>query len=136
MHGKEQLMLSRFWLIGAGLAAFLGTSSPTSAGGNSVAITEVRGRVEIKPLQPGGHWSRAKPGLIVGTLLLRTGPRSWAHLEERGGWMPRRFNRGCVDARSLIRVESSCGFGVEVLRGQISAVDGKRGKILFKTVGG
>ena len=129
-------MLSRFWLIGVGLAAFLGASSPASAGGNSLAITKVRGRVEIKPLQPAGHWSRAKPGPIVGTYLLRTGPHSWAHLVERGGWVPCRFNRGCVDARSLVRVESSCGFRLDVLRGQISAVDGKRGKSLFKTMGG
>jgi len=41
-----------------------------------------------------------------------------------------------VDARSLIRVESSCGFRIDVLRGQISVVDGKRGKSQFKTVGG
>jgi hypothetical protein len=129
-------MLSQFRLIGLSLTALLGAASAANAGGNSVAITEVRGTVELKSLQPGGHWSRAKPGLIAGTYLMRTGPRSWARLEERGGWMPHNFNRGCVDANTLIRVESSCGFRIQVLRGQISAVDGKRGKSMFKTVGG
>ena len=129
-------MESKLWLVAACLAAYLRAASPANAGGNSVVITEVRGTVEMKPIRPEGHWSRAKPGLIVGAYLLRTGPRSRAHLEERGGWLPRRFNRGCVDARSLVRVESSCGFRLDVLRGQISAVDGKRGKSLFKSVGG
>jgi hypothetical protein len=43
-------MLSRFRLIGLGLAALLGAPSPANAGGNSVAITEVRGSVEGETL--------------------------------------------------------------------------------------
>jgi hypothetical protein len=129
-------MQRRFWLVGAGLVALLGAAHPTHAGGNTVAITEIRGQVEIRSLQPGGHWRRAQPGILIGTYLLRTGPRSWVHLEERGGWRPRRLNRGCVDAGSLLRVQSSCGFQIQVLRGGISTVDGKRGATLFRTVGG
>ena len=129
-------MQSRLWLVGVGVGVLMGAACRARAGGNSVAIARIHGKLGIRSIQPGGPWRRAKPGILTGTYLLRTGPCSWAHLEERGGWLPRRFNRGCVDARSLLRVESSCGFHIQVLRGQISAVDGRRGESLFGTVGG
>ena len=130
-------MRSSYWLVVVGLVTLLGAPSPSSAGGNVVRITAIRGRVEIKPLEGGGSWRRAELGELQGTFLLRTGPRSWAHLQEAGAWRPRRLDRGCVDANSLLRVGSwGCGFQIEVLRGRISAVDGRRGKGRFRSVGG
>jgi hypothetical protein len=41
-----------------------------------------------------------------------------------------------MPSSQLIRVESSCGFQMEVLRGRISAVDGKQGKGLFRMASG
>jgi hypothetical protein len=160
-------MRSRRWVFSAGVsrAAVLITLSlaanPVSAGGNFVVITAIHGRVEMKPLRPGAHWMRAKPGLLGGAYLLRTGPRSWVHLAARGdgsvraagktaplhawaqraqraarGENPGDLEFGCVDGGSLIRVVSTGTLKVEVLRGQVSAVDGRRGRSLGRRFDG
>jgi len=138
-------MQPRFWLVGVCLVALLGAPAPTGAGGaGPLALTRISGVVEIKllvdggeywhqragsdrrvieSLGPVGRWKRAKTGDIVGTFLLRTGPRSWVHLDHRL-W--------CVDANSLVRIESYADYGIEVLRGQVSRADGRRGKPVFK----
>ena len=139
-------------------------ANPVSAGGNFVVITAIHGWVEMKPLRPGARWMRAKPGVLGGAYLLRTGPRSWVHLAARGdgsvraagqteplayrAWA-RRAQRaargeanledlefGCVDGGSLIRVLSTGTLKVEVLRGQVSAVDGRRGRGLGRRFDG
>jgi hypothetical protein len=53
--------------------------------------------------------------------LLRTGPRSYAHLLG---------NFRCLDANSLIRINHDSEASIDVLRGQMSVVDGKQGKSL------
>jgi hypothetical protein len=138
-------MQPRFWLVGIGLAALLGAPAPTGAGGGGpLELTRISGVVEIKlladggeywhqragsdrrvieSLRPVGRWQRAKTGYIVGTFLLRTGPRSWVHLDDRL-W--------CVDANTLVRIESYADYGIQVLRGQVSRADGRRGKPVFK----
>src|SRR5207249_2443652 len=108
----------------------------------SVEITRLRGDVEIRPLQPGceyrrcppgarevqiepfapgRHWRKPKLGELTGSFLVRTGARSSMRLNG---------NLGCVDSNSLVRIDSGCGFSIKVLRGRISAVDGRRGRSL------
>jgi hypothetical protein len=70
-----------------------------------------------------GRWQPARTGELVGTYLLRTGPRSWAHLNAGG----------CVDSNSLVHIESVADFIIRVRRGQVSAADGKRGEGLPKS---
>jgi hypothetical protein len=123
-------MAPRFRLVGVGLLALFGASSPAVAGGPGVGIEKLHGTAEIRPLGRGARWRRAKPGELTGAYLLRTGPRSWAHLREYGA--PKPESKGCVDARSLLRIRSNCGYRIEVLRGKVSAADGKQGKSLFK----
>ncbi len=133
-------MRFRGWLIGIAMAALLLTA-PTHAGGPSAAITRIHGDVDIRPLQrgckyrrfppgaamqierfaPGLHWRRAKLGELGGTFLVRTGPRSSVHLNG---------DLGCVDSNSLVRIDSGCGFAIKVLRGKVSAVDGRSGPSL------
>jgi hypothetical protein len=128
-------MRSRFWLLGVGLAALLGAPSPTSAGGPGVGIVKIHGTVEIKSLVSGGQWRRAKLGELHGAYtncLLRTGPRSWVHLRDFEAPRSPRKNVGCVDANSVVRIRSNCGYRIEVLQGQVSAIDGKPGKSLFR----
>lgn len=127
-------MPSRFWLLAAGVAALLGLPSPTSAGGPGVGIVKMHGTVEIKSLVRGGQWRRAKRGELYGdytNCLLRTGPRSWVHLRDFEAPKSPGSNVGCVDANSLVAIRSNCGYRIEVLQGQVSAVDGKQGKRLF-----
>jgi hypothetical protein len=120
--------------MGAGLLFF---AVPASAGGNTITIARIHGRAEMKSVRPGARWQPARPGEVKGEYFLRTGSRSWVHLQERGNWTPRRLNRGCVDANSLVRVGSwGCGFRLTVAGGKISAVDGKPGRGRFHTVGG
>lgn len=59
--------------------------------------------------------------LIGGPYLLRTGAHSYAHLHG---------NFRCVDAGSLIRIDFDSEASIDVLCGQMSAVDGKRGPSL------
>jgi len=57
----------KFVLLGLGVAVCLGAASPAKAGGiGQVVIAKLHGRVEIKPLQAGGRWQRAKPGTLQG----------------------------------------------------------------------
>jgi hypothetical protein len=104
-------------------AAMLLAVVPANAGGRyPMRITEVHGDVEVRLEQPGSRWKPAKLGsLDGGPYLLRTGPRSYAHLLGK-------FR--CVDANSLIRINRDSEASIDVLRGQMSAVDGKRGKSL------
>jgi hypothetical protein len=135
------------WIPLAALALLASLLPATAGGAGPLTISAVRGTVEASALEPGaaygepkspkggmlpsnlkfreltpGRWSRVGPGTLGGSLLLRTGPKSWAHLQ--GG-------RWCVDPNSLVRIESAADFGIEVLRGRVSAVDGRRGKRLF-----
>jgi hypothetical protein len=124
----------------------LAVAAPTQAGGPGVDITVIRGTVEMKPLESGMYrwpppngralqrvkvtgeqWRPATRGEVVGTYLLRTGSGSYAHLVGSGY---------CLDANSLVRVESGCGFRITVLKGRISKADGKRGKALPKVLEG
>jgi hypothetical protein len=129
------------WIGIAFVALVCATSSALAGGGGPVAITGIGGKVEVKPLTPDTEWRPltrdgrvpyrrlrngwqcAKPGELVGTFLLRTGPRSWVHLNS---------TFGCVDSDSLIHIDSGSDFLVTIRRGQISAVDGKRGKRLAR----
>ena len=128
-------MLVRLFLLGVGLAALLGAPAPTTAGGPGIGIVKIHGTVEIKSSSPGARWRPAKRGELYGAYtncLLRTGPRSCVHLRDFESPKSPRSNVGCVDANSLLRIRSNCGYHIEVLQGQVSAVDGKRGKSLFK----
>lgn len=125
-------MSSRFWLVGVGLAALLGVPAPTNAGGPGVGIVRIHGTAEIKSLAGGGRWRPAKRGELVGAYLLRTGPRSWVHLRDFAAPRSARSNVGCVDPGSVVRIESNCGYRIEVLQGKVSAVDGRWGRSLFR----
>ena len=104
------------------IAIFLG-AAPANAGGRyPMRITAIHGDVQVRLAKPGTRWQNAGLGdLEGGTYLLRTGPRSYAHL--LGDFR-------CVDANSLIRINHDSEASIDVLRGQMSAVDGKRGKSL------
>jgi len=109
-------------LLGLGAAVCLYVASPAQAGGiGQVVITGLHGRVEIKPLHPGGRWQRAKIGGLQGMYLLRTGPRSWVHLGN---------TKACVDSNTLLFIGSGSDSEIKVRRGRVSAIDGKRGKRL------
>jgi hypothetical protein len=121
----------RFWLLGGALAALVGMVGPTRAGGRGpLNVTAVHGKVEVKdlasnreqgwPVRPG--WRRVKRGAVLRGVLLRTGPRSWVHLDRP---------RVCVDANSLLRIHLDSEASIDVLRGQMSAVDGRRGESLL-----
>ncbi len=129
-------------IAGFGLAALWPTPHARAGGGGPLKITRVHGRVEVEPLtadvsywsegkQVGkvGRWTPVRAGYVVGTFLMRTGPRrvpaerAAAHLQWR---------QMCLDPNSMIRVESYADFGIRVLRGRISAVDGRRGPALFR----
>jgi hypothetical protein len=98
-------------------------ATPTHAGGRyPMYITRIHGDVQIRSAEPGGRWQKAKLGMLLGgPYLLRTGPHSYAHLSGK-------FR--CVDSGSLIRIHFDSEASIEVLRGQMSAVDGKRGRSL------
>jgi len=108
-------------------AALFFAAVPAEAGGRyPIYITKVYGTVETRADVPGSHWRKATLGdLAGGTYLLRTGPNSYAHLNG---------NFRCVDSQSLIRINFDSEASIDVLRGQMSAVDGKRGKSLADTV--
>ena len=105
------------------LAALLIAATPANAGGRyPVYISKIHGDVQIRLDKPGSRWHKPKLGsLMGGPYLLRTGPHSYAHLN-------RTFR--CVDFDSLIRINEDSEATIDVLRGQMSAVDGKRGKSL------
>jgi hypothetical protein len=110
-------------LLGIAFAATLIAATPAIAGGRyPMYLSEVHGDVEVRLDQPGSRWQKPKLGALMGgTYLLRTGPRSYAHLNR---------NFRCVDSNSLIRIHFDSEASIDVLRGQMSAVDGKRGKSL------
>jgi hypothetical protein len=132
-------MQSRFFPASIALAAVIGALPASAGGGGPLVISRISGRAEIKPLDraeywrdggerwkivpigPRGRWRPVETAGIDGTCLLRTGPRSWVHLQGR--W--------CVDPNSLIRIESGSDFRIVVLRGRVSAVDG-RGRGVFR----
>ncbi len=101
-------------------------AAPVGAGGGGgrypMNITKVQGRVEVRLERAGNHWRTAKTGsLLGGPYLLRTGSRSYAHLFGK-------FR--CLDANSLIRINFDSEASIDVLRGRMSAVDGRRGRRL------
>ena len=108
-------------------AAVLIMVAPVSAGGRyPMRITKLHGDVQVRFDQPGSRWQPAKLGTLDGgPYLLRTGPHSYAHLNGK-------FR--CVDSNSLIRINADSEASIDVLRGQMSAVDGKRGKSLPDTL--
>lgn len=108
-------------LLGITFATALVAFTPAYAGGRyPLYLTEIHGDVQIRLDQPGSRWRTPKLGALEGgTYLLRTGPHSYAHLN-------RTFR--CVDSESLIRINFDSEATIDVLRGQMSAVDGKRGK--------
>jgi hypothetical protein len=116
-------MKTRHYLLGIALVAPLIAATPADAGGRyPIYITKIHGHVEVRLDQPGSRWQKAKLGsLLGGTYLLRTGAHSYAYLQ-------RSFR--CVDAGSLIRINHDSEASIDVLRGQMSAVDGKRGPSL------
>ena len=100
----------------------MGTAPAHSGGRYPMVITKIHGDVHVRTDQPGSRWQKATLGaLVAGTYLLRTGPHSHAHLN-------RTFR--CVDSGSLIRINFDSEASIDVLRGQMSAVVGKRGKSL------
>jgi hypothetical protein len=129
-------MNPRIWLVGAALGAFLVASVPAQAGVYLTEVVRVQGTVEVRELKEGkavGAWRPLKAGQIVGPhFLLRTGARSFAQVNfhPEGVPVPR-----CVDGGSLIRVDKDAKdpriwIRIQVLRGQLSALDGRRGKSL------
>jgi hypothetical protein len=134
-------MRFKFWLFALVLNGLIGAFPASAGGAGPLVVSRVSGKVEVKPLDraeywrvggnrwkrerigPVGRWRALETGGIVGTCLVRTGPRSWMRLAGKT-W--------CVDPHSLVRVESGADFRIVVLRGRVSAVDGKRGKSLFR----
>jgi len=110
-------------LLGITFTSALVTLTPAHAGGRyPMYLTKFHGDVQIRLDQPGSHWHTPKLGALDGgTYLLRTGPHSYAHLNR---------NFRCVDSDSLIRINFDSEASIKVLRGQMSAVDGKRGPSL------
>jgi hypothetical protein len=119
-----------------GLAVLCCAAAPASAGGGGpVSILRLRGSVLIREIdfktgKPIGAWKPAKTKGLIGTYLLRTGRRSWAHLDlpfrirERGQW--KYVPAACVDSRSVVRIDSYADSEVRLVRGRISKADGKR----------
>src|SRR5258708_6066981 len=119
-------MLSKV-IVSICVGLFLLSLAPVSfAGGvGPLVLTEVHGRVQIKPLYRSctirlrtgssfgrpqrltNHWQPARPGELIGAFLLRTGPRSWVHLHGR---------LGCLDSNSLVHIDSGDEFEVTVKR--------------------
>ena len=108
----------------AALALLAGAGAASAGGAGPLKITALHGLVEIKSLEkPDARWERARPGPLGGRLLLRTGSRSWAHLDGK---------RWCLDPDSLLLIDSAADYWIEVLRGRVSAADGRRGKRIFR----
>jgi hypothetical protein len=109
--------------LGIAITAMLIAAAPARAGGRyPMRITELHGNVQVRLTKGGSHWRPAKLGTLErGTYLLRTGRGSYAHLLG---------NFRCVDANSLVRINWDSEASIDVLSGQMSAVDGKRGKSL------
>ena len=114
-------MKTTFSLLGIASAVLLMAAPPAKAGGRyPMYVTKIHGSVQVRLAKPGSRWQDAKLGTLEGgTYLLRTGPHSYAHLNGK-------FR--CVDSDSLIRIEWDSEASIDVLRGQMSAVDAKRGK--------
>jgi hypothetical protein len=110
-------------VAGIALVLLLWPAPAVLAGGRyPLSLTELHGDVQVRRELPGTAWQKAKLGpLEHGTYLVRTGPRAYAHISGK-------FR--CLDADSLIRINLDSEASIDVLRGQISAVDGKRGKSL------
>ncbi len=116
-------MKTKLPLLGIAVATTLIAAVPANAGGRyPMYVTEIHGDVQVRLNKPGSRWQKPKLGsLDGGTYLLRTGAHSYAHLNGK-------FR--CVDSNSLIRINFDSEASIDVLRGQMSAVDGKRGKSL------
>jgi hypothetical protein len=114
-------------ILGLATAALFLTALPGKAGGRSpLYLTKIHGDVQVRLEKPDSRWKKAKLGsLDGGPYLLRTGSKSYVHLGK--------FR--CVDDDSLIRINRDSEASIDVLRGQMSAVDGKRGKSLPDEMG-
>jgi hypothetical protein len=115
-------MNTKLRIFGNVVAVMLVAAAPANAGGRyPLYITKIHGDVQVRLEKPGSRWKRAKLGsLDGGRYLLRTGSKSYAHLGK--------FR--CVDDESLIRINHDSEASIDILHGQMSAVDGKRGKSL------
>lgn len=116
-------MKTKQYLLGIVTAATLIAATPANAGGRyPMYLTKIHGDVKIRLDKPGSRWEKPKLGALDGgPFLLRIGAHSYAHLNKT-------FR--CVDSNSLIRINADSEASIDVLRGQMSAVDGKRGKSL------
>lgn len=112
-----------FALVGISIAVSLPVTAGKRGGGRyPMYLSKIYGRVEIKVEKPGSRWQPAKRGdLLGGPYLLRTGSHSYVHLYHK-------FR--CVDANSLIRINFDSEASINVLKGRMSAVDGKHGPAL------
>ena len=100
---------------------FLASAAQAGGGRYPMRLTKIHGDVQVRLDKPGSRWQKAKLGeLMGGPWLLRTGKHSYAHL----------FNIRCVDSRSIVRIEWDSEASITVVKGQMSAVDGRRGKSL------
>jgi hypothetical protein len=133
--------------LAAALVSGAACSPAGAGGGGPLRVSKIHGPVRLLPLdneathgvtvpaQRGDwkgyevkwsrlrshRWRRAAPGYLGGTMLLKTGPHSWAHI---GAGI-------CVDPNSTVRIESYADYGIRVIRGRVSAADGKPGPRLF-----
>jgi hypothetical protein len=116
-------MKTKLCVLGVVVAVLFLAALPTSAGGRyPMRITKIHGDVQVRIVKPGSRWEKATVGMLEGgPYLLRTGSNSYVHLFDK-------FR--CVDHDSLIRINHDSEASIDVLRGQMSAVDGKRGKSL------
>jgi hypothetical protein len=107
----------------AGLVV-LGAAPCLAGGAGPLPIGRAYGTVEVKRLdKPGRKWEAYRPGMILGyDYQLRTRSGSWVHLD-------REF---CLDANSVIQVESAADYGIIVLKGKVSKQDGKDGPGVFR----
>lgn len=69
------------------------------------------------------EWQPVRAGMYVGRFLLRTGPRSWVHMNGK---------LACVDRCSVVLFDSGSDIWAAVLRGRLSDVDGRRGKAILR----
>jgi hypothetical protein len=104
-------------------------------GGGEESVLRTKGTVLVRPIsefggEALGPWRPARKGALrEGSYELKTTRGSWAHLQlpfkvQIGGKL-RYVPGGCVDSRSLIRIDSYADSEIRVVRGKISLMDGR-----------